>query len=217
MKIYHDIIQGTEAWHKLRYGKIGGSTSKGLFVASDTLLYELVSAHLEPFELDEDGYINADMQRGIELEPLARERLEQYTGVKFNVPGWMESVLIPLIGISPDGISQDETVSCEIKCPSAKTHTKTLLEDAIPATNIHQCLHYFTVNSKLQRHYFLSFRPESKHEMFVKLLTPDSLIDLGTKAKPNVKKIGEWANIARAEAMKLDAQKIEAIKQLEKI
>jgi len=214
MKVYKDIVQGSEAWHELKYGKIGGSTSKGLFVDSDTLLIELLSARLEPFVLEDDGYVSADMQRGIELEPLGRERLSEYTGIHFNEVGWMESEECSILGISPDGISEDETVSCEIKSPGRKKHTATIFCDAIPSDNIHQCLHYFTVNRKLERHFFLSFRPESSRPMWVKELTRDSVIDLGSKSKPNAKAIGEWVEIALGNGLKLEAQLIESENKL---
>ena len=45
-----DIVQGTAEWHQVRYGKIGGSLCKGLFVKSDTLLIEILSKLTEDFE-----------------------------------------------------------------------------------------------------------------------------------------------------------------------
>lgn len=214
MKIYKDIVQGSEAWHELKYGMVGGSTSKGLFVDSDTLLMELLSARMEPFVLEDDGYVSADMQRGIELEPLGRERLSEYTGIKFNEVGWIECSECGILGISPDGLSDDETVSCEIKSPGRKKHTATIYGNAIPPDNIHQCLHYFTVNPNLQRHFFLSFRPESIKSMWVKELTRESIIDLGTKSKPNAKTVSEWVKIALGSGLKLEAQLTESLNQL---
>lgn len=215
MKIYKEIIQGTEEWHQIKYRKIGGSTSKGLFVESDTLLISILSQFLEPFELEEDGYINSDMQRGIELEPLGRERLGQYAGVNFIEVGWVESSLISVIGISPDGMSECETVMCEIKCPAKEKHTKTLFSNEIPSDNIHQCLHYFTVNPKLETFYFASFRPESNHPLFVKKLNRKSVVNLGTEKTPKIKTVDEWVKIATGNAYKLEADIQSAIKKLE--
>src|ERR1700693_1039259 len=146
MKIYYDIVQGTEEWFALKYGKVGGSTSKGLFVPSDTLLLELLAESTEPFVMEDDSYENADMIRGKELEPFARSESEKYTGLKFTVPGWMQSLSIPILGISPDGITEDLTTTLEIKCPGAKKHISTVYANEIPSDNIHQSLHYFTVN-----------------------------------------------------------------------
>ena len=126
MKIYKDVVQQTEEWFRLKWGKVGGSSSNGLFVPSDTLLIQLLAEHTEEFEMDEDDYISKDMLRGIELEPLAIKEMEKYAKVKFYQPGWLESTEIPLIGISPDGITTDELISCDIKCPNSKTHIKTV-------------------------------------------------------------------------------------------
>jgi hypothetical protein len=212
------IVQGTEEWHKERYAKIGGSTSKGLFVDSETLMDSLLAEHLEEYDSDsEDGYSTADMQRGVELEPMARLKLEEYTGFKFLECGWMQSEVCSLLGISPDGISEDLTMSCEIKCPAKKKHTQTIRSKQIPADNIHQCLHYFTVNPKLETHYFVSFRPESKYPLFVKSITRNSVIDLGTKAKPQEKTVSEWVKIALANATLLEQKIKQELLNLESI
>lgn len=217
MKIYYNIEQCTPEWFELKYGKVGGSASKGLFVPSDTLLLELLAEMTEPFELEEDGYESSDMIRGKELEPYARSEAEKYAGVKFLVPGWLQCEEIPILGISPDGITEDLTITGEFKCPGAKKHISTVYNNEIPADNIHQSLHYFTVNPFCQKHYFVSFRPESNYPLWVKLLTRESIIDLGTKAKPNCKTVREWVKIAKFNALELEANLNITLKQLEKI
>lgn len=217
MKIHYDIIQGTPEWFEIKYGKVGGSTSKGLFVPSDTLLLELLAEMTEPFVLDEDQFESPDMIRGKELEPLARSEAEKYTGINFVVPGWIQSLSIPILGISPDGLSEDLTISLEIKCPGPKRHIETVYNNEIPKDNIHQSLHYFTVNPKCEKHYFVSFRPESNYPLWVKLLTLDSVIDLGTKAKPVCKTIREWVGVAKFNALELEANLQLGLAKLDKI
>jgi hypothetical protein len=212
----YDITQGSLEWFLLKWGKIGGSTSKGLFVPSDTLLYQLLAEHTEEYE-EEDGYVSADMQRGIELEHLGRSELSKYAGVSFSECGWLQSEENELLGISPDGISSDETITCELKCPSAKKHISTVYCNDIPSDNIHQCLHYFTVNPKLQAHIFGSFRPESKYPLWAKWLRRDSIIDLGTKAKPQCKTVQQWADIALHSAEEIKSNLELSLKQLDKI
>ena len=218
MKAHYEVIQGTEEWHILRHGKIGGSTSKELFVASNTLLYQILSETIEPY-VYEETYSTPAMDRGVELEPFARKNLSQYIGVELQQCGWLQCEEIPILGISPDGISADETISAEIKCPQAKKHTQTICEDEIPQDNIHQCLHYFTVNPNLQKHYFCSFRPENELKtMFVKELTRESLINLGTKAKPVIKSVADWVAIAKQNAIELQdntKKEMEKIKKIE--
>lgn len=184
-----DIEQGSIEWHEIRWGKIGGSTSKGLFVKSDTLLIDLISQRMEDFE-PVDSYTSSDMDRGNELEPFAREYLNTYTGLQFNQTGWLQCELNELLGISPDGITDDEENTCEIKAFGRKKHYEVLLDNEIPLDNINQCIHYFTVNPKCKNHYFIAFRPEApKH--FVKLLTRESEVNIGTKSKPIIVTIQE--------------------------
>lgn len=192
--IIHNIKQQTEEWFKIKYGKIGGTRAGNLFVKSDTLLIELLAELTEPFVMNDDEYLSADMLRGYELEPVARRELIKYTGILFNQAGWIECEEQPLFGISPDGISDYGVHSCEIKCPSAKRHISTVLSGEIPLDNIDQCIHYFTVNPLLQQHFFCSFRPESVKPLFVKMLTRDSKINAGTRAKPIVKTVQEVVN-----------------------
>jgi hypothetical protein len=213
--IRYDILQGSDEWHQIRYGKITGTSSKGLFVDSDTLLNDLIACRLEPFKREPDSYVNDAMARGNELEPFGRMAISRKAKVKFKEAGWIQSD-IELLGISPDGITECETIACEIKCPSRSVHIETLLADEIPLKNIHQCLHYFTVNPKLKELHFASFRPECQIRLFHKVLTPDSLINLGTKAKPVIKPVSEFAKIARLEAENLETQINDAIKKLSK-
>ena len=211
MTTRYDIIQGTEEWHQIRYGKIGGTLSDGLFVKSDTLLINILSQQMEEFEM-EDGYQSADMIRGNELEPLARQNLSEYLGVEILECGWLQSLDYPILGISPDGISKDETICCEIKSPGAKKHAKTILENQIPKDNLMQCLHYFTVNPKLERLIFCSFRPENKIiPMFTKELNRDSIISIGKITQS----VAEWTTQAKKEAFVLTRELKEKLTEIE--
>jgi len=215
MIAHWNIEQGTEDWHKIRYGKIGGTLSGGLLVDSDTLLIDLLSTQLEPFELTEDDFRTFDMMRGNDLEPEARRILSEKTGIEFKQCGWLQSESILLLGISPDGISEDLTKACEIKCPARKKHTETILNGEIPKDNIKQCIHYFTVNSKLEELYFCSFRPESKYPMFDKKMVRTDMINIGTKANPVMNTVDEVCNLIRANAIKMQTDIEAAIKNLE--
>lgn len=204
-----DIEQGSLEWHEVKWGMIGGTLSKGLFVKSDTLLIDILSQRMEEFE-PTDSYENDAMQRGNDLEPFAREYLNSYVGVDFLQTGWLQSEENELLGISPDGITEDETISCEIKCFGRKKHYEVLLNNEIPLENLNQCLHYFTVNPKLEKLYFIAFRPEApKH--FIKELTLEREINLGTKAKPIIKTISEW----KKEALNLANDLLKTIKEKE--
>lgn len=182
--VYKNIKQKSLEWFELKWGKIGGTLSKGLFVKSDTLFIDILSQKLEEFE-PSDSFENEHTQRGNDLEPFAIEYLEKYTGLKFNSVGWIQSEKNELLGISPDGITDDLKIACETKCFARKKHTEILIKNDIPLDNIYQLVHYFTVNPKLEKLYFCAFRPESVKN-FVKELTLESEVNIGTKARPNI-------------------------------
>lgn len=190
MIIHRDIIQGTEAWDRIRYGKIGGTRSGGLFKDSDTLFYELLAEHTEPFEPNYDVFETPAMLRGHELEPQARYELGQYVGIEFNEVGWLQCENNPIVGISPDGISSDETVMCELKCLGAKKHVEVALTEKIHKDYLYQLVHYFTVNPKLETLYFAAYRPENQYRsLVVRELKRWTEVNTGTEKKPDLNSV----------------------------
>ncbi len=214
-KYYFNIEQGSVDWFAEKWGKIGGTRAKELFVKSDTLFYKLLAETIEPFDEDaEESYQSEAMERGNFLEPQARIELQKYTGLEFIECGWIQSDN-ELMGISPDGITADLTVQCEIKCPGAIAHLKMCVSDAIPLEYINQCVHAFTVNDKLETLYFVSYRPECTIKpLFVKKLTRDSLVNNGTVAKPKIESIQVLVNDSYCEADILQEQIKETINKL---
>lgn len=193
-----DFEQNTLEWFEAKWGKIGGTLSKGLLVKSDTLLIDILSQHLEEFE-PTDSYENQAMIEGRENEPFAIQWLEQRLGIKFEKPAICISTENDLLCYSPDGLSECDRFGAEVKCPQRKAHTKILFENETPLEYISQIVHAFTVNPKMEKFWFLSFRPQSpKH--FLKEYNPDTLINMGTKAKPVMKTIREWTQVSKDEA-----------------
>ena len=181
MKIRYDIEQRTEPWLIIKHGTIGGTRSGA---STKTLLPEIVAELTEPY-YNSEGFTSSAMQRGIDLEPLARETLEAELFIRFKECGWIQAEDNDLLGISPDGISEDETIMCEIKCPSAKKHMEQVLSKDILPEYIDQLIHAFVVNDKLEKHYFCSFRPENtKKPLWYRELTLDSMVNVGTLARP---------------------------------
>jgi len=186
---YKNIDQSTPEWLRLKWGKIGGTLSKGLFVDSDTLFIDLLSQHIESFDDEEEGYMNDAMIRGKELEPRAIEYISQYTGIHFTDSGWLQSEESKLLGVSPDGISEREEYGVECKCLSRKEHTAILVENKTPKEKIPQIVEYFTVNPKFKKVWFIAFRPESI-KPFIEEFTRESVVDMGWKKKIEVEVIG---------------------------
>lgn len=229
MKVHYNLVQGTPEWHEIKHGKIGGTRANSAFIGSDTIIHELASERTEDY-YESDSFANYAMLRGQDLEPVAKERLEEYTGVNFIDTGWIDSD-IPNVGISPDGISECETIGCEIKCPSGKKHVEYCMGDIVPKEHADQVLHLFTCNPKLETNYFCSFRPESKFKpLFVKEVTRKSLLDIGQKKKievevigkkgtpikpkietvPDIRTVDEWVKIAKSRFIEINMD-VEAI------
>ena len=89
-----------------------------------------------------------------------------------------------------------------------------MLSNEIPLENIHQCIHYFTVNPKLVKLYWISFRPESLKNNFIKELTLDSEVNIGTNARPVLKTIKECRELSLNEANELLTRINKQVEQL---
>jgi len=217
MKIYNEIEQGSTEWKKLRWGLIGGSSLKHIMindVEKGVIIDQLIFERTEDFE-DEDGYISADMQRGIDLEPFAREALEKETGLKFIVPGWIQSDL-PILGISPDGVTECLTFAVETKCPTGKTHVKYLRDNSLLLTDYSwQIVDYFATIPKLQKLYVVSYRPESKiKKLLIVEVTRETEIKISTAAKCVPEKISSLVSQALIRADIVDVIVNEQINKL---
>ncbi len=60
---------------------------------------------------------NAHTARGVRLEPIVREMYEKQTGTRVHEFGLMVHSEYKWLGGSPDGITEDEGILVEIKCP----------------------------------------------------------------------------------------------------
>ena len=129
MKIYNDLEQGTEEWHTVRLGKFTASDAyaiasngKGL----ETLCFEKV-AEIKTGKTKE-SYTNGDIDRGKELESLARSSYEVETGIVATQVGFIEED--ERVGCSPDGLVEDNGL-VEIKCKSDSNYVKYLYDGKI--------------------------------------------------------------------------------------
>jgi hypothetical protein len=78
-----DIPQGSDEWFIARLGSIGGSSIASVVAGGQgkmrkQLMYRLIGEILSGVKYE--GYQNADMQRGLEQEPDARNMYEFDTG-----------------------------------------------------------------------------------------------------------------------------------------
>ena len=76
-------------------------------------------------------YCTPEMQRGIDLEPAAREAYEVHTGNLVRLVGFIPHPKIEWCGASPDGLVDDDGL-VELKCPKTSTHLQYLINGTAP-------------------------------------------------------------------------------------
>lgn len=217
MKANFEIEQGSYEWHEIKYRKVGGSNAKDLRVKDlldSALFHRICGEKCEDF-VYEEGFKSEDMQRGNDLEPLAREELEKLTGIKFLVPGWIQSD-IEILGLSPDGIDEQFENGCEIKCPGAKKYNQYLKDNhLIVEDHKDQICDYFATIPTLKHLYVVAYRPEHYFKkLIVCLVCEDTTVNDGTKAKPVMKTIRQIADEIRDNATVLEVATNEFIESL---
>src|SRR5207245_5572453 len=118
-----DCAQRSDEWKQARLGRLNGSRaadmlatlkSGGEAAARRDLRTALVLERICVVS-QENGYVNADMERGIQLEPDALAAYEAQTGSLVQPVGYCvhESLMC---GVSPDGLVGDDGL-VEVKCP----------------------------------------------------------------------------------------------------
>lgn len=207
MEIRKDILQHTEAWHQIRYGKIGGTRCGDLMVGKpiteSALFFELLSEHTNDFFPNDDAFVSEAMERGSELEPMARQELENVLGLEFNQPGWIQGE--GLIGISPDGITENLKTACEIKCPLPKTHEKYLMQGGIPKEYVWQCLHWFAVCDSLDTLYFCSYNPDHNYrQLFIKEIHRNESLTMKIGRTALIHTVGQWAELIKQKSLEME-------------
>jgi len=132
-RIIKGIVQGSPEWMSLRVGKIGGSRIADLLTegrGGESLIRrkyknELIRERLTGRKLD--TYKTPAMQRGIDLEPMARAWYEVHNNVFVDQ---VAIVLHPTIEggqCSPDGIVESTNSLIEIKVPNPENHLDNIL------------------------------------------------------------------------------------------
>ena len=161
MKIIN-VEQRTPAWEEFRLNKITATMAApilGLCPYKTKL-----DMWNEVMGLKERDPMNAFMQRGIDLEDVARKKIEEDTGIMFppvvvqhSEHDWMMASL--------DGLNQGLGIVLEIKCPG-KTAMETARKQIIPAGYYAQMQHQMCVTGYAICYYFV-FDGENGIKMIV--------------------------------------------------
>lgn len=162
MKTFDNIEQGSNAWFQKKKTILSGTFLKqimGTPKAREDAKYELIANRLE-IGVDEEN--ENPMARGVRLEPDARTMFELEIGKKVKQTGLCVNDDNEQLGYSPDGllIDSNDTEDVEIKCPGGKNYVKMWLKNTIPEEYVWQIIQAFVVNPKLEKRYFVGYRPE---------------------------------------------------------
>lgn len=121
-----DAPQRSGEWFAARLGRVTGSKASCVLMGDKTAgrADYIVQLALERLtgKPSENGYVNAEMQRGVELEPFARMRAEM-GGHFIRETGFLRHDGM-MIGTSLDGDEDDFGCLWEFKCPKSTTHIK---------------------------------------------------------------------------------------------
>ena len=129
--------QRTPEWFARRCGKVTASrisdimarTKTGAAASRANYMAQLVVEALtgKPTE----GFQSPAMTRGIELEPVARERYSIRTGNLVDQVDFVDHPTIANSGASPDGLISDDMV-VEFKCPTTSVHFNYIESRKVP-------------------------------------------------------------------------------------
>ena len=138
-----DCEQGSEEWLKARLGiptatgfgnivTATGKKSSGQIKYMAELIEEIILG------LQDNTFKSNFMERGNQLEPLARSAYEFITGNNVIQVGGVYLDEHKEVMVSPDGLIPELKKGLELKCPKMSTHIRYLLEGGVPAEYIVQ-------------------------------------------------------------------------------
>lgn len=215
MKI-HEVAQRSPEWFALRAGKMTGSCAKEMLakgrsagseaVTRRDLKYRLVAERLSG-QSQEDTYVNAAMQWGIDHEAEAVRAYEAAVGVFVETIGFCEHDSL-LVGTSPDGfIGKDGILS--VKCPKTSTHLRYVRENCEPAEHVAQNSHELWLTGRKWIE-FVSFDPRIPDLSLFTVRVTRSQIELDQYGRDVMTFLKEVED-EHAAVLKLIAQKQKAV------
>lgn len=174
----HYMEQGSPEWAAIRIGKVTGSNFKKV-MASDNLPYvDILIAEMLTGQTEDDDYMNWNMERGVDLEPIAvQEYKKLWPSIDLVPVGFVQ--VSELVGYSPDQvvIVDGEIIGgIEVKCPTSKKHIQHIRQARIPSDHKWQVYFPFIVSDKVEWWDFVSFDPRvSQVPIFTKKVYRDDI------------------------------------------
>lgn len=142
-----DCPQRSDEWRQARVGRLCGSRagdmlatlkSGGEAASRRDLRVQLALERILNVS-QENGYLNADMERGIALEADALAMYEARTGQLLRSVGYVMHDSL-LAGCSPDGLVGDDGL-VEVKCPRSANHLAYWKAGTVPKDHLPQIVH----------------------------------------------------------------------------
>lgn len=168
----NNIVQGSEEWFAIRKGKMTashaqaiGNCGKGL----DTYITEIMAEFYSSGEKEQ--FTSKHIERGNELEPLARSMYELETGNDVTEVGFIE--MNEYSGCSPDGLINEDGL-IEIKCVDDVSYFKHLLNgiDEVDTKYIWQVQMQLLVTNR-EWCDLVVYNPNYEKSMCIFRITPD--------------------------------------------
>lgn len=201
--------QRSPEWFQARIGRLTGSVAGDMLdVLKDgktagykrrDLLARLVCERLTGVSQD-DGYVNAAMQWGIDHEDEAFDAYQGETGNLVRRTGFLSHTTL-MVGCSLDGDVADFDGIIELKCPKSSTHLSYWRVGGVPQNHMPQILHNLWV-SGAQWCDFVSYDPRfpEHRQLFIRRV-PRVEIDVLAYAKTAERFLSEIAvEVAALEA-----------------
>jgi predicted phage-related endonuclease len=143
----HTMPQRSAEWYAMRAGRVTGSRAcdmvakvqKGEAAARRDLRVQLVVERLTG-QCQDDTFVNAAMQRGIDREADAFRAYEAMTGRIVRRTGFLAHNEL-MAGCSVDGDVDNFKGCVELKCPKSATHLLYLRTDKVPTSYLPQVQH----------------------------------------------------------------------------
>lgn len=167
MKII-DLKQGSEEWLEFRRMGIGASDAPCILGVGFLSPYQLFINKMT----GKETFKNSAMKRGTDLEPIARQKFIEETGIDIYAKTVINSELSWQFA-SLDGIDESHSTIVEIKCPGPKDHL-TAIDGMIPGKYYPQLQHQLCVTG-LKKGYYYSF--DGKDGVIVEFTRDDKYID----------------------------------------
>lgn len=164
MKIYRDLVQGSEDWTLIRKGRPTASrfddilTSTGALSKSSTAyIHELIAECFCPDFVEWAG--NKYTDRGQAMEPESRDAFTKHTGLTLEQVGFVLSD-DGVCGCSPDSlimVDNKPVAGLEMKNPAPKTHVRYVLDGALPREYVQQVHGSMAITGLSTWHFFSHF------------------------------------------------------------